>query len=465
MIDNSPTPPEPAVVVTNDQKPVSSEDHEDIAANRSTAAMSDPNVPWYKSIGPGLVTGAADDDPSGIGTYSQCGASYGYAQLWLAPVCIPLMIAVQEMCGRVALVTGSGIAAVIKAHYPKWLLYGSLALLVLANVLNVYADLNVMAASAKMLFGLPQLLWLTAFTFGLVALQVLVPYKSYARVLKYLCLSLVGYVIVALMPGIHNDWPKIARSLVIPTWNLKTGYLLGVVAFLGTTISPYLFFWQAGETVEEVISGGDADSPGNRKRRVRDSEIRKARADTAVGMIASQAAAIFIMIATAGTLFASGKHDINTAQDAAMALKPLGPAAYWIFSVAMIGTGLLAVPTLAGSAAYAASEALGWRYGLYRRFSRARPFYWTVAGVVLIGYVLNFFSTISPIKALIYSAVVNAIVAVPLMVVLLLICNNQAIMGKRTNGPWSNLFGAVSVCFMGAASSFFIWAVFAGKAN
>jgi len=439
------------------------EDREDLKA-----AQSGPDAcakPWYKCVGPGLITGAADDDPSGIGTYSQSGASFGYGQLWLVPVCIPLMIAVQEMCGRVGLVTGKGIAAVIKDHYPKWLLFGSLALLIGANTLNVFADLNVMAASAKMLFGFPQAMWLTVITAVLIGLQIVVPYRSYARILKFLCIALVGYVVVALLPRSHNDWPKILRSLFLPSWSMKTAYLLAAVAFLGTTISPYLFYWQAAETVEEVIAEGNSDGHGERTKTVREFELRNVRADTVVGMVASQAVAFFIMIATAGTLYAHGKRDINTAQDAAMALKPLGEAAYWIFSVAMIGTGLLAIPTLAGSAAYAASETLGWRYGLYRRFSRAKAFYMTVAAVVLVGYILNFFSTISPIKALIYSAVVNAIVAVPLMVVLLMICNNRHIVGDRTNGVWSNVFGWISVAFMGVASAFFIWSFVTGKAG
>jgi NRAMP (natural resistance-associated macrophage protein)-like metal ion transporter len=443
--------------------PMTLADHEDLDAAQK-GPESHPK-PWYKCIGPGLITGAADDDPSGIGTYSQSGASFGYGQLWLVPFCIPLMIAVQEMCGRVGLVTGKGIAAVIKEHYPKWLLFASLTLLIGANTLNVFADLNVMAASVKMLFGFPQAMWLTAITLVLIGLQILVPYRSYARILKFLCIALAGYVAVALLPQTHNDWPRILRSLLVPSWSMKTGYLLAAVAFMGTTISPYLFYWQAGETVEEVIAGGNSDGRGGRTKKVRDFEIRNVRADTAIGMVVSQGVAFFIMIATAGTLFANGKTDINTAQDAAMALKPLGAAGYWIFSIAMIGTGFLAIPTLAGSAAYATSETLGWRYGLYRRFSRARAFYMTVAGVVLVGYILNFFSAVSPIKALIYSAVVNAIVAVPLMVVLLMICNNKQIVGKRTNGVWSNFFGAISVLFMGAASSFFIWAFLTGKAG
>ena len=446
-------------------KPTEPADYADVAKAQRGAEPSTDGRPWYKAIGPGLITGAADDDPSGIGTYSQSGASFGLAQLWLIPITLPMMIAIQEMCGRVGVVTGKGIAGVIRGHYSAWLLYTSLALLFGANTLNVYADLNVMAASAKMLFGLPTALWLSLITVILISLQIGLSYRVYSRLLKWLCLSLVAYGFVALSPSTHNDWPKIGHSLLVPTWSMKLPYLVAAVAFLGTTISPYLFYWQAGETVEEVVAEGSAPSPGMRSVPVNDHEIRNVRADTVLGMIASQSVAFFIMVATAGTIFASGKTDINTAQDAALALKPLGAAAYWLFATAMIGTGLLAIPTLAGSAAYAASETFAWRYGLYRRFSRARAFYLTIAGVVLIGYVLNFFSSISPIKALVYSAVINCIVAVPLMVVLLLICNNKKIVGKRTNGIWSNILGWAGVVSMGLASGFFFWALLTGHAG
>ncbi|HLK17187.1 MAG TPA: divalent metal cation transporter [Fimbriimonadaceae bacterium] len=441
------------------------DDLADLKNAQNKGAVRSPSKPWYKSIGTGLITGAADDDPSGIGTYSQSGASFGLGQLWLVPFCIPLMIAVQEMCGRLAAITGKGIAGVLREHYPLWLLYGSLGLLFAANTLNVYADLNVMAASAKMLFGLPTALWLTLMTATLITLQVAMPYKIYSRALKWLCLSLLAYAFVALGGGVHNDWAQIAYRLVVPSWSMKLPYVLAATAFLGTTISPYLFYWQAGETVEEVVADGNSQGPGEPRKPVKEREIRMIRADTAIGMVASQAIALFIMLATAGTLFASGKRDINTAQEAALALKPLGPASFWLFALGMIGTGFLAVPTLAGSAAYAASETFEWRYGLYRRFSRAKAFYITIAGVVLIGYVLNFFSQVSPIKALIYSAAINCVVAVPLMVVLLLICNNSKIVGKRTNGRASNFFGWTSVVSMGLASSFFLWAVITGHAS
>jgi len=447
-----------------DQRTKKEQDLEDLDATRKAPQDCADDKPWYQCIGPGLVTGAADDDPSGIGTYSANGAQFGYVLLWLVPFCIPLMVAVQEMCGRLAAVTGSGLAGVIKTNYPKWLLYSCMGTLIFANVFNVFADLNVMAASAKMLFGLPFWLWIVLFTLVLVTAQILIPYRTYARVLKWLCLSLLGYAVVVFMPGIKNDWSAIGKGLLIPRMSLNTESILAIVAFLGTTISPYLFFWQAGETVEEEIVDRIADEPGQRIKPVTEKEIRNIRADTVTGMVASQFVALFILVAAAGTLHVLGKTNIDTAQDAAKALQPLGPAAYWIFSLCMIGTGLLAVPTLAGSAAYAVAETCGWRYGLYRRFARARAFYVTIAVVIVIGCALNFIGAISPIKALVYSAALNGVIAPPLIVVLLLICNNKEIMGKRTNGKWSNFFSWLTVAVMGPAAIFLIYAMVIGKA-
>jgi len=442
------------------------QDAEDLRKDQELAAHRDQPIdpPWYKCIGPGLVTGAADDDPSGIGTYSANGAQFGYMLLWLVPFCIPLMIAVQEMCGRVGAITGNGLAAVLKSHYPKWLLYSSIALLIGANLFNVYADLNVMAASAEMLWHVPFVVCLTAIAAVIVLLQILVPYRIYAKVLKWLCIALAGYVIVALLPAGKTDWGKVGSHLFVPHMDLKADTVLAIVAFLGTTISPYLFFWQAGETVEDVVAEGHANKPGHRTHKVTESEIRNIRADTAVGMIVSQLVALFIVVAAVGSLHDKGITDIKTAQDAAKALLPLGPAAYWIFTICMIGTGLLAIPTLAGSAAYAVAEAGGWRYGLYRRFTRAPGFYLTIVAMVGIGYGMNFVKAIDPIKGLVYSAALNGIVAPPLIVVLLLMCNNSKIVGKRTNGRWSNTLGVLTVLLMGPAAIYLVYMTLTGKA-
>jgi len=440
------------------------EDRRDLESARAgvPADQVEPRKPFWKCLGPGLITGVADDDPSGIGTYSVAGAQFGYGLLWLTPVCIPLMIAVQEMCGRVAIVTGSGLASVIKRNYPKWLLYISVLLLMGANVFNIYADLNVMAASAKMLFGGAFSLWLAMLAGVTVIAQVLMPYHFYVRILRWLCLALLAYVITALLPAVKNDWGQIAHNFFIPSWSQSPAFIMTVVGYLGTTISPYLFFWQAGQEVEEAIADSKADVPGRRSKPVRAEEIRNLRADTAIGMVASQAATFFIIICTAATLHSKGITDINTAQDAAKALLPLGKSAYWLFTLGILGTGLLAIPTLAGSAAYAVSETFGWRYGLYRRFKRARGFYLTIGAMILIGYGMNFTQAVSPVKALFYSAVLNGVVAVPLLIVLMLICNNRNIVKSKVNGRVSNILGWITVGIMATAVALMFWAMLAG---
>jgi NRAMP (natural resistance-associated macrophage protein)-like metal ion transporter len=441
------------------------EDHEDLQGARKESGPPPARRPFWRRLGPGLITGAADDDPSGIGTYSVAGAQFGLSMLWLVPFCLPLMVAVQEMCGRIAVVSGKGLAAVIKEHYPRWLLHCAVVLLVVANAFNVYADLAAMAASARMVVPLPLSVWLTIATAAIIGLQVLVPYRQYVRILKWLCLALVSYAVVAAMPGVRHDWPAVLRHLVTPSWIRGHDYALAVVGFLGTTISPYLFFWQAGEQVEEVVAEGKADRPGHRKARASEEEMRSLRGDTTTGMLASQLVAFFIMVCAADTLHASGVTHIDTAEDAARALLPLGGRwAFWLFSLGIIGTGALAIPTLAGSAAYAVSETLGWRYGLYRRFSRARGFYGCLIAVVLLGYVFSLLQSLSPVKALFYSAVLNGLVAAPLIVVLLLVCNNRAIVAHRRNGLASNLVGGLAAALMAAASAAIVWSLLTGRA-
>lgn len=439
------------------------EDAEDLQNARIPEPGHDLSTPWLRKLGPGLITGAADDDPSGIGTYSVAGAQFGYSLLWLIPYCVPLMIAVQEMCGRVGVVTGKGLAAIIKEHYPRWLLCGVVFLLVGANVINIYADLNVMAASAQMLFHGSMTLWLTLVSVTIAALQIVVPYSTYVKFLKWLCLTLLAYVVTALLPTVPHHWGEILRHSLIPSWRTDPQFLLTVVGFLGTTISPYLFFWQASEEVEEEIAAGRVDVPGHRNTRVTKGEIRTLQVDTSVGMIASQTITFFIVICTAATLHGHG--EINTAQDAARALLPLGQGAYVLFTLGIFGSGMLAIPTLAGSAAYAVSESLGWRYGLYRRFRRARGFYSTIAAMIIIGYLLNFVHSFSPIKGLLYAAAINGIVAPPLIVILLLICNNKQILKRRVNGKKSNILGWLTVVLMASAAIFFLWAIVTGKAS
>lgn len=421
--------------------------------------------PWWRLLGPGLITGAADDDPSGIGTYSVAGAQFGYQLLWLVPLCLPLMIAVQEMCGRIGVVTGSGLAAAIKAYYPRWVLVGSIALLVGANVTNIYADLNVMAASAQMLFGGTFAIWLSLLAAAIVALQILVPYRLYVRWLKWLCLALFAYVVTAFMPRSHNDWGAIARDLFVPTLHHGTAFLLTVVGFLGTTISPYLFFWQADEEMEEEIVRRVEPEPGMRAAPANAEELRSLRIDTILGMLFSQGVTFFIVICTASNLHRWGVTNINTAQDAARALLPLGKSAYWLFALGILGTGSLAIPTLAGSIGYAFAEARGWPYGLYRPFSAARRFYSVICVSVALGYALNFLGAISPLKALLYSAALNGIAAPPLIVMILLVCNNAQIVGERRNTRASNILGWLAAAFMGVTAGYLLWAMAAGKAS
>ncbi len=436
------------------------EDIEDLEEARKSGDDHAENLPIWRKLGPGLVTGIADDDPSGIGTYSIAGAQFGYGLLWLATLCIPMVIVVQEMCGRIGSITGEGLAAVIKAHYPRWMLWGAVTLLFVANTINIWADLNVMADSAKMLFGGTFFFWLTVITILTIVLLIRIPYRVYVHYLKWLCLALLGYVVVAFLPALHHDWGKILQSLLIPHWENTPGYLMAVVGYMGTTISPYCFFWQAGETVEEEISAGAEDEPGYRYKPVTEGEIRTVRADTAVGMITSQLIAVFIILSTAATLHAKGATNINTAQDAARALLPLGNSAYWLFTFGILGAGLLGIPTLAGSAAYALSEALGWRYGLYRRFDRARGFYVTISLVILFGYFLNFFGSISPVKGLLYAAILNGIAAPPLIVLLLLICNNPKVVGDRRNSLVSNLIGGLTALILAVAFALLCWGGF-----
>lgn len=450
---------------TTDESPreAQREDVQDLAKAHANQVQEDAKKPWWNSLGPGLITGAADDDPSGIGTYSVAGAQFGYQLLWLVPFCLPLMITVQEMCGRIGVVTGKGLAASIKDHYPKWVLHGSILLLIGANVTNIYADLNVMAASAQMLFHGEFVFWLTMLTAGIIFLLIAVPYRLYVRWLKWLCLALLAYVVPVFMPAAHNDWKEIGRHLFEPAWHNNPPFILTVVGVLGTTISPYLFFWQAGEEVEEEIAECHENTLGQRLTPVKDREMRSLRIDTVIGMFASQSVTFFILICTVTNLHDKGITDINTAQDAARALLPLGQSAYWLFALGILGTGSLAIPTLAGSIGYAVAEAKDWRYGLYRRFSRAKLFYLVIAATIVAGYALNFVRAFSPVKALFYSSVLNGVFAPPLIVILLLVCNNRNIFGNRCNGRLSNILGWMTVLFMGAAAIFLIWSLIAGK--
>lgn len=394
-----------------------------------------------KSLGPGFITGASDDDPSGIATYAQTGAQFGYQQLWTAPFSFPFMSVVQEMCGRIGIVTGRGLAGVLRGYYPRSILYVSVFLLLIANTVNVGANLGAMASSAQLVFGIPFPVWLIAMTVSILLLEIFVPYPAYARFLKYLTLSLFAYVIAAF--AIKQDWGAIAFSTVIPTISFTKEYAVNIVAVLGTTISPYLFFWQADEEVEEEVAHHKIRTMGKGIPKITKADITGMRMDTVIGMFFSNLVMFFIIITTASTLHVNGITTVETAHQAASALRPIaGEFAFFLFALGIIGTGFLAVPILAGSASYAISEAFGWKAGLYQKFTRAHGFYGVMTLAMLVGLLVNF-TSIPPFRMLYYTAVLNGIAAPPLIVMILLICNNKKIMGDRVNSWFSNSMGIV----------------------
>lgn len=414
---------------------------------------------WLRILGPGLITGAADDDPSGIGTYSQAGAAFGTGQLWLILYMLPLMIAVQEMCGRIGLVTGKGIAAVVRQQYSRTILFGAVALVLIANTINVGADLGAMAASTRLLLpGVPFLAVLFVYGLGILAVEVFVPYRQYVIVLKVLTLSLLAYVVTGLLVG--ADWGTVLRATLIPNIQATPAFLALVVGVLGTTISPYLFFWQASEEVEEQSEQRQARGSAQKRRsQALPGAIRALRLDTICGMLASEVTTWFIVFTVGSTLYPHGQRNITSAEQAASALSPLvkgfphaGELARIVFALGIIGTGLLAVPVLAGSAAYAAAEAFGWHEGLSRKLTQARGFYGVITLATLVGLAINLLG-INPISALVYTAIINGVVAVPLLALILLIANNRTIMGKYTNGKLSNTVGILTTVAMAGAAA------------
>lgn len=398
------------------------------------------------SIGPGFITGASDDDPSGIGTYAQTGAMFGYTQLWTALFSFPFMSVVQEMCGRVGLVSGLGLGGVLKKYYPKPILYGTVTLLLIANTLNVGADLGAMAASLQLVVPIPYPALLVIVTTLTLGLQILIPYRIYAKYLKYLTFSLFAYFFVALI--VKQDWGAILYSTFVPQISFSREYLFNIVAILGTTISPYLFFWQPSEELEEQVVSGRILQMGDKVRKLERKELFLMRVDTVFGMFFSNIVMFFIIVTAASTLGVAGITHIDTAAQAAQALRPLaGNFAFILFTGGIIGTGLLALPVLAGSSAYAVSEGLGWKRGLYNTFTEARGFYGIITVSTLIGLLVNFLP-ISPFVLLYYTAVVNGLIAPVLLVMILLITNNKKIMKKFTNSVFSNIFGVIITVLM-----------------
>ncbi len=410
----------------------------------------------FSILGPGLTAGASDDDPSGIATYSQVGAQFGYALGWTLVLSIPLMAAIQEISARIGRVSGHGIAGNLARHYPQPVLYAIVSLLFAANAINIGADLGAMGAALKLLIGGPAFLYVVLFGTASVLAEVFIQYARYEPILKWLTLSLFAYVATVFIVDV--PWAQMPYHVLVPTVSLDPAFITCVVAVLGTTISPYLFFWQA----EEEVEGAEAKPSYNPLRddlAAAPREFSRIRLDTIIGMVFSNVVSLAIVITTAATLHAHGITDINTSAEAAEALRPIaGPYAFAIFAAGIIGTGALAVPVLAGSAAYAVGEAMQWPSGLARRPGEAKAFYGVVAFATLIGVVMNF-SDVDPVKALFWSAVINGIVAVPVMFMMMLMTRRREIMGPLMLPSGLRMLGwlATAIMFATAVGLFLTW--------
>jgi NRAMP (natural resistance-associated macrophage protein)-like metal ion transporter len=403
---------------------------------------------FLKVLGPGLITGASDDDPSGIGTYAVAGASLGFATLWTAIFSFPLMAAVQLICGRVGMVSGMGLAGVLRRHYSRNLLYIAVLALVAANTINAGADIGAIAAAINLLVPVPITAMIVPIALIILALQIWGSYRMIARVFKWLTLALFAYIGSAFFA--RPDLMEVVKGTLIPTVQFNSSFLSTLVAILGTTISPYLFFWQANQEVEEEITMGRRTV--KERKGASDAELKYAAWDVNTGMLFSNAVMYFIILSTAATLFKAGKTDIQSATDAAQALRPLaGDGAYILLAVGLIGAGFLAVPILTGSSAYAVAEALGGKYGFDEKPGRAKLFYGVIAVSTLVGMLINFVG-INPIRALFWTAVINGFLAPPLLVVIMLIANNKKVMGARINGRWLNVLGWAATVVMFAAA-------------
>ena len=405
-------------------------------------------VPLLKRLGPGLITGAADDDPSGIATYSQAGAQYGYGLLWSVLLTTPLMIGIQIVSARIGRVTGHGLAANIRDHYPRWLLHGIVGLLLFANTINIAADLGAMGNALQLLAGGVSEIYIVFFALLSLTLQVFVPFPRYAPLLKWMTLSLLGYVVAVLV--VRVPWNEATMAVLFPKPQFRADYIATLVAVLGTTISPYLFFWQASQEVEEQRA-----TPGHEPLREAPEQatdhLQRIKVDTWIGMTFSNGIALCIMLTTAATLHVQGITSIETAEQAAAALRPIaGDFAFLLFSAGIVGTGLLAVPVLAGSAAYAVAESQRWPIGLGLTLAEARGFYGILAAATSIGVALDF-TNIDPIKALLWAAVVNGVIAVPIMVVMMLLAVKRDVMGPFVVKRRLLVLGWFSTAVMAAA--------------
>ncbi|MDP4174208.1 MAG: divalent metal cation transporter [Bacteroidota bacterium] len=424
--------------------------------NISSSNVQTPNTPEkeksafsitsiLKKLGPGLITGASDDDPSGIATYSQVGAQFGLSILWTSLFSYPLMVTIQEISARIGRVSGRGIAGNIRHHYSLFLSFLVVGLMVIANVINIGADIAAMGSSLKLLIGGPALLYSVLFSVFSVYLQVFVPYRTYVNYLKWLTLVLLSYIITAFM--INLPWPQAFLSTIKPSIIFKPEYLTSITAILGTTISPYLFFWQSSQEVEELKINPE-EIPVKKAPEQAGYQIKRIKVDTYIGMAFSNLIAFFIMLVAATTLHTHGMMDINTAAEAAEALRPFGgKLTFLLFSLGIVGTGLLSIPVLAGSAAYAVGEAFHWKIGLNRKPNKAMNFYGIITAATFLGLALDF-SPINPIKALYWAAIINGIAAVPIMIIMMLMSSNKKVMGEFTISRSLKIMGWISTIVM-----------------
>lgn len=412
---------------------------------------------YWKTLGPGLTSGAADDDPSGVATYSQMGASRGFGLVWMSLFSFPFLGIIQEMCARIGLTTGVGLATNIKRYFSKKIIYFIAVLLLFANIFNIGADLGAIAKSTQLIFPSLNFFFLVfIFTIFSLLLQVFIPYKKYSKYLKYLALVLFAYVFSAFFVSV--EWSHVFKNLVVPKFSFSKDEIVLICAAIGTTISPYLFFWQTSQEVEEEILKGEKTEEKRRELNTKE-DIKKMRIDVWSGMFFSNTIMFFIIVTSAATLFANGITNINTAADAALALKPFaGDSAFFLFAVGIVGTGLLAIPVLAGSASYAISEAFNWKTGLYRKLKQAYSFYGVIIVAMILGMLLNLFN-FDPIKILIYSAVFNGIISPIILFFILKISASEEIMGQFKNKNLTNILGWFIFCILSAVSMFTLYSL------
>jgi len=416
--------------------------------------LNEPKQPgfvrrFFDNLGPGLITGAADDDPSGISTYSVAGAAFGYSFLWTALLTFPLMAAVQLMCARLGMVTGRGLGGAIRMRYPRWVLWPACGLLVVANVFNIGADLGGMADVMQMVTGVRSYFWTPFFALFITALLIWASYDWIARVFKWLTLVLFAYILTAFLA--RPDWASVLHGTFLPHVEWSRSYMSVLVGILGTTISPYLFFWQAAEEVEEEVKIGRV-TVGEREGAT-DQELRVAKDDVFTGMFFSNLVMFFIILTTAATLHAHGIQDIETAKQASEALRPLaGPGAYWLFTLALVGTGMLGVPVLAGSCAYAIAEAASWKGASLGEKARGAPkFYLVIVVAMLVGLALDF-AGLNAVKMLFWSAILNGMLAPPLVIVVVLLTSDKSVMLGRVNSRGAKALGWTCAALMSAAA-------------